>query len=88
VVEIPLDVRIHHPGVPFPKQSLHPLDGLPRSRPVRNPYECSAKPISKIGSITLSNVACTTRSRTVGIPNGRFSRLPGFSIQTRFTAEG
>jgi hypothetical protein len=28
------------------------------------------------------------RSRTVGMPNGRFSRLPGFSIHTRRTGCG
>lgn len=43
---------------------------------------------SKMGSITLFTAACTTRSVTVGIPNGRFSALPGFSIHTRLTGLG
>ena len=31
-----------------------------------------------MGSMTILTAACTTRSVTVGIPNGRFSALPGF----------
>jgi hypothetical protein len=44
--------------------------------------------MSKIGSSTFNNAVCTTRSRTVGIPSGRSSVLPGFGIQTRLTAWG
>jgi len=33
-----------------------------------------------IGSITFTTAACTTRSRTVGIPNGRVSFVPGLGI--------
>ena len=35
--------------------------------------------------MTILTAACTTRSVTVGISNGRFSALPGFSIHTRLT---
>jgi hypothetical protein len=41
-----------------------------------------------MGSITPGNVAWTTRSRTVGIPSGRFSGRPGFSVHTRFAVLG
>src|SRR6266487_4364089 len=37
----------------------------------RKPYEQVLKSASKIGSTTTLAAACTTRSRTVGIPNGR-----------------
>src|SRR6516165_11109512 len=37
----------------------------------------------------MCNIAlCTIRSRTVGMPRGRFSLLPGLSIITRRTARG
>ena len=36
----------------------------------RKPYELSRKLASKMGSITNLQACCTTRSRTVGIPNG------------------
>src|ERR1035438_4173710 len=39
-------------------------------RPGRNPYEPSRKSASKIGSRINRVAICTTRSRTVGIPNG------------------
>jgi hypothetical protein len=45
--------------------------------------ENGANSLSKIGSMTALRALCTTRSRTVGIPSGRFSVLPGLSIQTR-----
>lgn len=37
----------------------------------RNPYEHGKKPASKIGSSTILAACWATRSRTVGIPNGR-----------------
>ena len=37
----------------------------------RNPYEHDRKSASKIGSSTILAAAWATRSRTVGIPNGR-----------------
>jgi hypothetical protein len=43
---------------------------------------------SKIGSITVFNADCATRSRTVGIDNGRRSLLPGFRMNTRRAASG
>ena len=53
----------------------------------RNPYEHSLKSASKIGSITSFAAACTTRSRTVGIPSGRF--VPsGFGMYCRLTGRG
>jgi hypothetical protein len=41
-----------------------------------------------MGSMTMRNAVCTMRSLTLGMPSGRFSRLPGFSIQTRLTGLG
>jgi hypothetical protein len=41
-----------------------------------------------MGSMTILTAACTTRSVTVGIPNGRFSALPGLGIHTRLTGLG
>ena len=53
----------------------------------RKPYEHSLKSASKIGSMTSLAAACTTRSRTVGIPNGRF--VPsGFGMYWRLTGCG
>ena len=53
----------------------------------RNPKLHGAKSASKIGSSTIFNAACTTRSRTVGMPSGRV--LPsGLGISTRRTGAG
>jgi hypothetical protein len=38
----------------------------------RNPSLCLAKRLSKIGLMTIPIAACTSRSVTVGMPNGRF----------------
>lgn len=38
----------------------------------RKPYEVDLKSASKTGSSTSFAAICTTRSRTVGIPSGRF----------------
>ena len=44
---------------------------------------------AKIGSITRRPAVCTTRSRTMGMPKGRFASFwPGFSIHTRLTGSG
>ena len=40
-------------------------------RPGRNPYEKGWKSSSKMGSSTILSAACTTRSRTVGMPSRR-----------------
>ncbi|EPG82524.1 hypothetical protein LEP1GSC048_3527 [Leptospira santarosai serovar Shermani str. 1342KT] len=53
----------------------------------RNPKELLRKLASKIGSITILQACCTTRSRIVGIPSGRW--LPsGLGIITLRTGEG
>ncbi|MBV9197282.1 MAG: IS1380 family transposase, partial [Solirubrobacterales bacterium] len=54
----------------------------------RNPNEHGKKSASKIGSITVFTAACTTRSRTRGIDNGRRSLLPGFGMNTRQAGNG
>src|SRR5215213_5678219 len=41
-----------------------------------------------MGSNTYKSAVCTTRSRTAGIPKGRFSFLPSLVIHTRFTGKG
>ncbi len=43
---------------------------------------------SKIGSSTILVAACTMRSRTIGIDNGRRSFEPGFGMNTRRAANG
>ena len=43
---------------------------------------------SKIGSSTILTAACTIRSRTVGIDNGRCSLLPGLGMNTRRAGSG
>jgi hypothetical protein len=45
------------------------------------------KSASKICSSTILRDCCTTRSVTVGVPNGR-DFPPGFGINTRRTGEG
>ena len=50
----------------------------------RNPYEQSLKSASKIGSRISFVAICTTRSRTVGMPNGRF-RPSAFGMYRRRT---
>src|SRR5215472_6995661 len=53
----------------------------------RNPYLHNWKSASKIGSSTIFVAICTTRSRTVGIPNGRC--FPGsFGMYRRLTGSG
>jgi hypothetical protein len=53
----------------------------------RKPYELGRKSASKIGSSTSFAAICTTRSRTVGIPSGRF--FPSaFGMYRRSTATG
>src|ERR1700731_4597394 len=53
----------------------------------RNPYEHGKKSASKIGSSTSFAAIWTTRSRTVGMPNGRF--LPSaFGMYRRSTTPG
>src|SRR5215217_5323396 len=54
----------------------------------RNPKEQSSMSASKIGSSTILTAACTTRSRTVGIDNGRCSPLPGLGMNTRRAGSG
>ena len=54
----------------------------------RNPKEHGRKSASNTGSITIFTAICTTRSFTVGMPNGRvFPGCPGFGICTRRTNE-
>ena len=53
----------------------------------RNPKLHGRKSASKIGSRTSFAACCATRSRTVGIPNGRF-RPSGLGISTRRTGDG
>jgi hypothetical protein len=53
----------------------------------RNPYETGKKSASKIGSSTSFTAAWATRSRTVGIPNGRLPP-PGFGMSTRLAGAG
>ena len=53
----------------------------------RNPYEHDRKSASKIGSNTILAACWATRSRTVGIPNGRL-RPSGLGISTRRTGAG
>ena len=54
----------------------------------RNPNEHSANPASKTGSSTIFTAACTIRSRTAGIDNGRPASPPGFGINTRRAGSG
>jgi hypothetical protein len=53
----------------------------------RNPYEHDMKSASKIGSNTILAACWATRSRTVGIPNGRVPPR-GFGISTRRAGAG
>ncbi len=53
----------------------------------RKPYEHEWKSASKIGSSTSVAAICATRSRTVGIPNGR-CRPSAFGMYRRLTAQG
>jgi len=53
----------------------------------RNPYEHDMKSASKIGSSTIRAACWATRSRTVGIPNGRVPPC-GFGISTRRAGAG
>jgi len=47
----------------------------------RNPNEQGTKSASNKGSITNFTAICTTRSFTVGMPNGRvFPGCPGFGM--------
>src|SRR5690606_24667281 len=52
-----------------------------------NPYECSSKSASNMGSITIKHAIWATLSLIVGIPRGLCSPL-AFGIHTRFTALG
>jgi hypothetical protein len=86
-VKVPLQVRIKHC-----RQSLFEvLAYLARAswaeRLGRNPYEQSMKSASKIGSMISSTAVCTTRSRIVGMPSGRW-RPSGLGMYTRRTADG
>src|SRR5215472_14878697 len=53
----------------------------------RNPYDWFWKFASKTGSITIRHACWTTRSRTVGIPRGRW-RPSGLGMYTRSTGWG
>ena len=50
----------------------------------RNPKEILSAVVSATGSSARSCNACIARSLIVGIPKGRFSFLPNFSIYTLF----
>ncbi len=55
---------------------------LSSQNPGLNPWLCSANSRSKIGSMTLFVAVCTTRSVTVGMPNGFFCfALPSGSLR-------
>jgi hypothetical protein len=56
-------------------------------RPGRNPYEQGWKSASRIGSSTSFRAACTTRSRTVGMPSRRLLP-PGLGIIRSRTGKG
>jgi hypothetical protein len=43
---------------------------------------------SKIGSATSFTAACTIRSATAGIDNGRCSAVPGLGMNTRRAGSG
>jgi len=52
-------------------------------RPVLNPYELGSNRASHSGSNAILTSACKARSFIVGMPNGRFSSVPGLGIHTR-----
>jgi hypothetical protein len=54
----------------------------------RNPNEHGKKSASNTGSMTIFTAACTIRSRTAGIDNGRCSHEPGLGIHTRRAGNG
>ena len=54
----------------------------------RYPYAASSKSASKIGSSTSIAAVCTTRSRMVGMPSGRWPTPLAFGIITRRTGCG
>ena len=79
-VEVAFQVRVDYPRVPCFQQLFDPCAALlaPSSR---------SEPIAMFRKLSLEDrfqhvrsAVCTTRSRTVGIPSGRFSLLPGLGI--------
>jgi hypothetical protein len=54
----------------------------------RNPKLHGRKSTSKTGSSTIFTAACTIRSRTGGIDNGRCPVVPGLGINTRRAGSG
>jgi hypothetical protein len=88
-VEVALDVGIHHPGVAVIEKPLHLTQRLLAPPAGTKAVTAGMKlPLEDRLSSTIRRALCTTRSLTVGIPSGRFSTLPGFSIQHRRTGFG
>ena len=75
------DIRFNHPPSTPPGLIDEHLQGFVLPRFGRNPNEHGQKSASKIGSSTIFSAACTTRSRTAGIDNGRCSLGPGLRNQ-------
>src|SRR3990172_4616668 len=69
----------HHPVT---SAAFTAATACPAFRLGRNPKEPSRKLASNTGSMTSLAACWTTRSRTVGIPSGRF-RPSGFGMYTR-----
>ncbi len=82
------DIRLDHPPPPLPRLVDEDLEGVVRRALGSKPKRARQKSASKIGSSTILAAACTTRSRTAGIDNGRRSLLPGFGMNTRRAASG
>ncbi len=86
-VEELLDVDLDHVSVAASAREADRFQRLGGVLLRPEPVELSLKSASKIGSMTSFVACCTTRSRTVGIPSGRF--VPsGFGMYCRLTGCG
>ena len=70
-IEVAGQVRVIHRRLALRQVPADDSQRIVRRPPGRNPCEQSSKSASKIGSRISNTAACTTRSRTVGMPNGR-----------------
>ena len=78
-VEVTRQVRVIHLRPASLEGRLHLVQRLMRVPPRTKSEGAPSKSAAKIGSITKSVAICATRSRTVGIPNGR-NRPSGFGM--------
>ena len=83
------DIRLDHPPAAPPALVNEHLQGIVRRPSRAEPETGRRKSASKTGSSTIFTAACTIRSRTGGIENGRCSpRTPGFGMKTLRAGSG